>query len=874
MEQIKRTYVSKAFDEGYTCVFPNEVSARFYLVDYALHSCKKAILQDRAISFDTFRARFLPHHENELPSNTVVRELFVARLLREPHGLSYFINQEYPEANGRFSRYIASLLPLLQKAIEEDSLALMPRQMQSDVLILYHEYSQFLATHGYFEPNYEKPSLSYEPENRGEIKYRILFFETIGEARSLWETLGSPAWITFGETPSLPQYPAKLEVFGNFMQELHATLRRIRNLLAEGIPARDIVIGCASPSTMLPSLEQEAWLYDIPLSVSEGKSPLLYPSGRFLSRLKTVDDETFSLESMKALLLDTGFPWRDLTTQRNLIASAVKSAVVQGSLRGADQWQEQIQDFSLIKWYKDFKRSVHDLCASSDIDELRRKLNHFQDTYFIDSQWTGTEGEDVYSFCLDAMENIKTAMKGCEVKSYPGIFTFLLNNLDSKLYVPQQKKEGVAVYAWPLTATLGPKYHFVLSLDHESSQCIDKPLALLPRTVEGKLRKEIDTTEANFRSAMLGGGQVFLSCHTSSYEGEVLPPSFFIERDLVCQKRDAIKELGDPFESENLLWGGQLIQAKATKLQSHWFDRALKTVLAPRQDDFTRKPVPLSCVPALKQNVGEVFVLQISPTSLDLFLRCPYAWACKYLYKADQMDFQVPAIDHRAIGSLLHSIYEEFFSTIEYFDPMKKELYRKQLLAIFDSQLLSFFGENGPNPPTRAWIVSEYRQACTAILDQEEALFADCKSVGFEQTLRYTTDSYSLYGRIDRIISLDFPQGKQYAVIDYKKGEAPYTKITDPLASYQLPVYRMLVGKELGGEVVNASYFSVKKGMYSVIWNEEDTDIMRFCDEELEKRLFEIVNAVNEGHFEATPSKEHCKTCVYRQICRRRYATR
>jgi hypothetical protein len=178
---------------------------------------------------------------------------------------------------------------------------------------------------------------------------------------------------------------------------------------------------------MLPSLEQEAWLYDIPLVIRQGKSPLLYPSGRFFSRLKEVYEESFSLESMKALLLDIGFPWRDLETPRKLIAVAVDRAVVQGSVWGSDQWTEQLRNTSLIAWYKAFKESVAGICTSKDIEELRKKLNHFQDTYFIDTQWSGTQGEDVYSFCLDAMENIKASMASVAIASYPSVFSFFLD---------------------------------------------------------------------------------------------------------------------------------------------------------------------------------------------------------------------------------------------------------------------------------------------------------------------------------------------------------------------------------------------------------------------------------------------------------------
>ena len=81
MRQTKRTYVHTAFEEGYICVFPTEVAARSFLVDYVLHGKHKAILAEQAISFDVFRAQFLPKHAQEQPSNTLIRQLFARTLL-------------------------------------------------------------------------------------------------------------------------------------------------------------------------------------------------------------------------------------------------------------------------------------------------------------------------------------------------------------------------------------------------------------------------------------------------------------------------------------------------------------------------------------------------------------------------------------------------------------------------------------------------------------------------------------------------------------------------------------------------------------------------------------------------------------------------
>ncbi|HKM06184.1 MAG TPA: PD-(D/E)XK nuclease family protein [Sphaerochaeta sp.] len=874
MEQTKRTYVHTAFEEGYTCVFPTEVAARGFLVDYTLHGKHKAILAERAISFDMFRAQFLPKHAQEQPANTLIRQLFARTLLDTPHALSYFINPSFPEANSRFSKYLSSLLPQLAQALDEEVLALMSLPMQQDVKILYQEYTSFLSEHKLFEPGYERPSLQFADEEVFTKKYCILFPSLIAGVNGLIESLGSPSWITLKPTPATIGPTVQLEVFDNHVEEIRTTLRRIRHLLDEGVPTRDILIGCASPSSMLPSLEQEAWLYDIPLVLRQGRSPLLYPSGRFFSRLKEVYEERFSLESMKALLLDIGFPWRDLPTQRRLLETAVDRAVVQGSLWGSDQWTEQLRNTSLITWYKSFKDSVVGMCTAKNIEELRKKLNHFQDTYFIDTQWTGTQGEDVYSFCLDAMESIKAAMASLSLISYPSIFSFFLEFLDTKLYVPQMTEGGIQVYPWPLTAPLEARHHFILALDHVGSRCLEQPLALLPQTVETKDRREEDTTVATFEAALLAEGELYLSYHTSSYEGEALPPTYFLEQNLITGRRAEIAEACDPFIGESLIWRGEAPLSQATNRQQWWFAKAIHTSLSSNRSDFARKAIPPDWVPLLKvENEGKRRI-HLSPTGLDLFVRCPYAWLCKYLFEVDQAEYQVQSVDHRLIGSFLHAVYEAFFREIEYFSPNKMEAYRLLLLSLFDQKLIEFFGEGGPNPPTRAWIIYEFRERCTLILEAEEKLFAHTRSIFFEKKLSFVDELFALEGRIDRIICLDPPEGKLYAVIDYKKGKAPFSKIKDKIPSYQLPLYRKLVGEDLGSDAVNASYFSIKDGRYSAIWDRDETAIMAFCDKALEDVLKKMAMSIEGGHLEATPSKDTCKACIYRPVCRRRFATR
>lgn len=852
-------------------MFPTEVAARSYLVDYALHSNKRAILSERAISFDTFRAMFLRHEEQMVPVNSLIRSLFVHRMLVDGLPLDSLVNPRYPEAHNRFISYIASILPSLKMACDAEVLLLLGKEMQRDLMVLYQQYQQFLAQHSLFEPRYAEPVV---PPNWDEsVRYCILFSDTMAGAQDLFTSLGCPAWLTLRPTPAAKL--ATLEVFGNHVMEIRTTLRRIRSLLSDGVPAHSIVIGCAASDILLPVLEEEAALYDVPLVIREGRLALQYPSGRFLRSIQEVYDDQFSLESLKSLLLDPGIPYKDRELHHRFLRRAVDKSIVHGSLKVRDQFTEMLADSTLRSWYRGLKQSIIDIVTAHDIEMLRRKLNHFQDTYFTPEQWMGTEDEDAYSFCLDAVDHIKAAMEKCSLSAYPNIFSYLLSYLQTKLYVPQQRKEGISVYAWPQTAPLIADHLFVLGLDGEAAATIERPLAFLPAQIEESYRKEIDTTKANLMAASLGDAEVVLSCHSRRYEGQLLPPSLFLEQEALLYHGQSPNVGEDPYLEELRLYkenqGGI---ASALESQRRFFLQAGKTALLPRPDDYTRHPIPKTLVSRLFEERDGTSLLELSPTKIDLFSRCPYAWLVHYLYKVTKEDFDVQRVDHLMIGTLLHLVYQRFFSEIVDFDPVLLQDYRNLLTTLFDSTLTELYGSEGPTPSIRSWIIAEYREKVLAILEQEAKLFSHTRSILFEQELAFQMGRLYVHGRIDRIICLDPPDGRHYAVIDYKKGEAPMTRLKEPLESYQLPLYRALVQQALGAETSHAAYYSVKDGKYRSIWTDEGSDEALLGEELLSERLSSLSEAVEGGFCMATPSRQHCSGCDYRSLCRRRFATR
>ncbi|MDX9916342.1 MAG: PD-(D/E)XK nuclease family protein [Sphaerochaeta sp.] len=861
----KRSYVFSAFETGAICIFPTEAAARSALVDYALYSGRGAILRDRAISFDTFGSQFLAHSAALEPSNALIRQLFVHRLIEEGVELLRLVNPRYPQSYRRLERTIAALLPSLEYVVgDEELLARLDGPLKSDLLLLYGEYRRFLSAHQLFEGRYERSSLPPNWNNR--VRYIILYSDTIARAVPLLEELGWPPNIELLPTPDVEL--ATLAVYPNHIQEIRSTLRAIASLLEQGVESSAITIGCAASDTLVPILSEEAAHYDIPLSIREGGSPLDYPGGRFLLRLSEVYDDSFSLESLKSLLLDPSVPWLDTQVAHRFIRRAIDKSIFEGSIHQSDQFIDRLHEGELVSWYRAFKESIVAVVEATNVPELRRKLNHFQDTYFIETQWRGSAGEEVYSFCLDAIAEIERAMGRTNTTAYTRLFSWLITTLRTKRYVFQGQGSGVAVYAWPQVATLNSQHLFVIGLDQEGGAVVERPLFFLPEEEEHSQR---DTTVAHLRSACLPIASVTLSCHLRRYEGETLPPAPFFEAGRLQYLTKAARLESDPYHAELALWRGERREGvRSLPSQRRRFSNALQTTLRARTDDYTRHPIHPSLVVRLKEEHDGVALLALSATKIDLFDRCPYAFLARYLLKIDEVEWESSLVDHRLIGTVEHLVFQRFFNTIKVFESHKDTEYRTMLLSLFDEAMVAVYGQKGPTPSIRAWIIGEHRLLLLDILGEERRLFDGMHSIAIEEKCAHTEGGMYLNGRIDRIVECE---PGRLGVIDYKKGKPPMKKIDERPKSYQLPLYQRLIEAKGDQACTIAAYYSVKEGKYFTLWEGEGSEEADLARDVLTWRLATLLEAVDDGRLMATPSQTSCTDCMYRPLCRRRYAT-
>lgn len=848
------------------CVFPTEAARRSCLIEHALESEEGVVAGDSALSFDTFRASFLPTCPDRIPSNALIRFIFATEFVESGNSITSFYNPRFPESKQQASNVIASMLPSLSGIFTSDIGSLLPKELLHQLQVLYAAYTEFLDRNNLFEPQYDSVSVPSDWNTGQEV--RILYSDLGSEAATLYEELGRPSWLKLIPTPEADS-PA-IEVYANHLQEIRSTIRQVRILLDEGVPSHEIMICLAGSDELLATLEDEAYFYGIPLAIRQGRSPLEYPAGRFFTLIQEVHSDHFSLKSLKNLLLEPAIPWKDKERIQKFILLSLEDSILYGSAARPDYFEQRLRDHSLKRWYTTFRDTLTAIVQAATVADLMRSLSFFRDAFWTEGGWHGTPQEEVFAHAMKQIEKIDQALKACNRKRLDGLYSLFLSHLQNTQYVPQQQDEGIGVYRWPQGACIAGPYRFFLGLDQEGAEVVDDPYPFLPERIQQAVMKRKELGRYHLRAASLGNS--ILSCHRRSNSGEKLVHFYFLEEGVVNEHKESLLLDQDPLSGELNRVLNQRGNQKPTYLQRLSFNRAEIGSLRRRsqENDHARSPIKEHLRQLLYEEDGR---LPLSATKIDAFDNCPYTYLAQYLYMLEPFDYRETLINHKAIGTLLHDTYGRFFSSIGRFDSGKIESYKIELQKAFDHALLSMYGKRGPSVSIRQWIVYTYRTRILSILKEEQQYFDNLATSDIERSLSWAGDGVTLHGRIDRIIEID-PEKKEWGVIDFKKGKTEANIMKDDrIASYQLLVYQALIERSALGKAVLAAYYSVKEGRYRFLYKTDEAERQEFFRIALNAVLDRIRLAAKEGAFAATPGDKTCKQCSYRALCRRRYST-
>lgn len=854
------------------CVFPSETVRRSWLQKYTLDSQRGVILIRKVLSWDRFIHLF--HDPGErAEAGIALRYLFAYSFLEEKGGeLRYLRQDSYPEMQKQYIHTIVTLidrLPMLAFLARKENHAYsqIPEAYRRDMNLLRASYERFLTDHTLFDPHFSTPVFPHDALCAYE-RFVIIapelcsgFFEY---EQMLKEVPG--VFLVHAREPR----GGTLTRYENERQELIAVFTRIRSLLDEGTHPHEIALSVGDLSRMMPFIERMSWSYDIPLRMHSGRYLSDYPAGAFFLLMEEVSSEDFSFESVKRFLLDARIPWKKKDLHRQLIARAISEDIRQiVPTRENDQWKT-LRSSYLNELFSLIRTCTHTHEPRTIISVVQQLTDHFlaNDWGYIPSQEVQSPASQSLSAAVQVLVDLEKGLSALSDPAELPLFSLFTTLLKKQTFYPAGSEAGIAVFDYPAGVISYPSYHFFIGFTSQSVDTSGQKIPLLSTFSSPDVQ-----SEASFNSAFLSGSSCTFSYANAGYGDTVsLPPSRFLSQAFEIREGENIPSLET---LEELRWRGRGDDTKARRGQAKGFYSACAAVFQGKSIDIPRGDV----YPVWDELADDKGFLHLSSTTLDMADGCPAKFFAQKVLGLHKGIWDVQSLDHRAIGDLQHEILARFYETIEERGELSAAQKRELLTQIINTEAKKKPKRRSATPlyVTR-FIRSAYLENLLSIIEKEDALFSLTRSLGLETTVErpLTSVPVVLEGRIDRIFSYEREERVCVGILDYKKSSPPrprqYKNPVYPLSSYQLPFYAILLeGSQVTGstQIDSGNYYSIQQEAFTQIWSESEhlDAIKRVCIEAMEK-LFE---RLQKGHLEAHVSKENCRHCDYRQICRRRY---
>lgn len=890
-------------------VFPSETASRFWLKRSFSFTHRRTLSHERFISWDHFKKTTFNYSLSAFqPANEEVRTLFLHHLLAENREKSFFrsiIPGEYAEYSPLQITALRKILPYLNRISDIPHLDQgIEAGKKKDLLLLMDKYLEFLKAGRLFEPGYKKPGLELHNFN-----YLLFYPEILAD----FHYLNRKGWLSshpgieiISLTDEAPAPELKLTSFENLEEELTWLLLKIGALLDNKVDPAEIAISVPSLEQVESRLLLLSRLHEVPLQIHQSKPVLRYPQARLFSDMKSCIDSGFSIESLKALLLNRAVPWKNEQLNRKLIRFAVYYRVFRNySTPGVkiDLWQENIKKAlaaselqggfesaeieKVTDYFKWLKSSLQAIAESRDFSELKKKLSKFSDSFLSTADFSEDELK-VFKFSLKALDELITASaRCCDSHQLSTPFTIWIAYLEEKPYAPGDLGPGIAVYPYRVAAGICPKHHFIINACQSGTEHIIKPYPFLNIHEEYNLADILSTGEYDLstpfiRLYSLSGEEVFFSYARKSYSGISLPPAHFVTSGAISNFSEKKEErLSDPYSMERALWAKEQVTRpeRLYRGQLQSFSRAINTSLKVKSLNLWHTPLgqEQSRVISRRLRYRDGY-LAISPSSLEQYDNCAFGFLLARGLSMDEESYLPESWEARETGNILHEIYRRFYQwVIERGGSLKTDrftLYQVQLKDITDGVLKSY-GRNQPLPIFPLW-----REKCRnieslapALLEVDMKIFPEQRIIDVEKlftiTLKPESRKVKLTGRIDRIAV----NNKGAGVVDYKKNKTP--KSRDIFAarptSFQIPFYILLLA-ETGRKTDWAAYYSMEEKKYIMVLDNEP-ELQEYAGQNLAETIEGMIKNIERGDFSmATAVKKiNCRFCPYQGICRHNF---
>lgn len=277
----------------------------------------------------------------------------------------------------------------------------------------------------------------------------------------------------------------------------------------------------------------------------------------------------------------------------------------------------------------------------------------------------------------------------------------------------------------------------------------------------------------------------------------------------------------------------------------------------------------------------------LSAGKLETLAKCPYSYFLREVLNVrpvEDVSFDANKwLDAATRGSLLHSIFENFYKKLQQDHAKPSFENHLELIIMIAQNLMEQQKEILPPPNERVYQRerSDILACCEIFLKEEEPHSENYEPLHFEYSfgigdkdpaiINLPSGPVKISGIIDRV---DQSHDGKYHIIDYKTGSTyGYAKNAAFKGGRQLQhmIYALAIEQHLNlgeGAVEESSYyFPTLKGLAQRFTRKQDRTLRTNGLDILEK----LIDAVKHGHFEMTDDVNDCKFCEFKLVCRRHF---
>ncbi len=854
-------------DRSAIFVFPSAVPAQAWARKLCEISGKPLALE-RFIAWDEFKARCLSVRRiDERPASNLSRLMFASHVLernaREVQAGSPLFSVLLPPAHAAeytaFINYVGSLLPALKTIIEKTGPSFQHSATRSyegqtegqtfgralgqadpylqDLIILYHSYADFLASHKLYEPDWVRA-----PFQAGTARYIILFAdladdwesyaaelcrepsvsiftvqdiqidenprgdaaaeEVAATAASTAATAAAAVAESAAEAAAVAALPGSLNNSLLCFASAQEEIRFVANLLAylvhnKILAPEDIALSIANLEDYAEELRLECRLRSLILSIRQGTAITDQAGGRLFLHLQACSQSRWSYRAFKELLTDRALPWKNNKIIQQLLEFGLTYRCLTGyweNGKEVDVWEttfDRILDTKtysgypvtdLKRFYRQLKRDITDIVRAETFQKLQEKLIYFGSNHF-DRNLMDAEADRVYARAMEELGRLietEQYLKDCTTDK---AFSVFLAHLKTTTYVHQSDSGGISVYPYRVAAGISPKLHIVMNATQDSATILVDPAPFLREDRKGLLDFAAIDRSASFIAAYRIAPVCLFTAPDRGFRGHGIPhQALSSQKDIRILKQDKLPHLADTYYMEETK--KDLDRATLFVVQQKAWQRskALKTSYVPEQD-IRKTPIGLE---SLTKTLYERLTTKkdtnhISPTDINNFINCPFQWLLTRGLGIEELELEIETIGQKDIGILYHLILEAFFKAIAQ-SPGKRiranemEGYKGLIQEIIRQKLEEQRKSEGAFQESVYEMLAErIQEHLFAYLEQELPGLDSCEVLGPEYPLRLLYKDLGIYlSGIADLILMD-NKGK-LIIIDYKTKNTPKSK--------------------------------------------------------------------------------------------------